>query len=126
MRAGRRCCALVTVLAILLSAPLGAPRGCITCPPGCPMHAGKSGQGGKLGCHHGASRGPADGVCVRSTCGHEALTESPVTLRAVLAGPPAIVQLLAAEPVSSPAVRPPSLDAPEPPTDPPRAVLGSL
>src|SRR5262245_5508570 len=120
----RRLCALVVVLALLTGVPMNAPRGCVQCPPGCPMHERQGAgdiHGGrhKPGCHRAPST-PSGTVCVRSACGHDAVTESPVTLWAVLTVParlpiaPVSAALVPANVVLS------SVAAPQPPTAPPR------
>ena len=71
MALGRRACALVAVLALLvgtLAPGAGSSAGCGACPPGCPMHARRIGCHAtrqQPSCHHAA---PAAGL--RSACGH--------------------------------------------------------
>jgi hypothetical protein len=71
MALGRRACALVAVLALLvgtLAPGAGSSAGCGACPPGCPMHARRIGCHAarqQPSCHHGA---PAAGL--RTACGH--------------------------------------------------------
>ena len=118
MHRRRHVSALVIVLSMLAAIPLRAPRGCIECPPGCPMHT----RGGerRLGCHRS---GPVatDERCLRSACGHdsartdgapEAIVRPPARIEA--AG--RTIALAVAEPVAD------SRPRPEPPTEPPRAV----
>ena len=77
----------------------------------------------KIGCHRAPAPPRAD-VCVRSACGRDAETVSPVALFGILGGttvapaPPPVLRL-AAHPV-----RLASRFAPEPPTEPPRTVRG--
>ena len=126
MRKRRRLCALVVVLALLASLPTSPPRGCVQCPPGCPMHARQAGGGGgrhKPGCHRTPVT-PSSAVCLRSACGHDALTESPAALRAVLARPARVPITLASAPLAPAVESLSSGAAPEPPTDPPRIVCG--
>lgn len=127
MQIHRRLCALV-VLALVAGVPPNTPRGCVQCPPGCPMHARRAdGDGGgdrhKPGCHR-APVTPSGTVCVRSGCGHDAITESPVALRTVLAERASVPITLASVPLAPAVESPSSLAAPEPPTHPPRRVYG--
>jgi hypothetical protein len=124
MPPGRRSCALVVVLALLTAGPLAAPRGCVDCPPGCPMHARRADGPEKrphLGCHRG--RVPASGeACLRSACGHDASSRTEAAIHAVLRGPVHVQRLFAASRVAPEDVRLASSSPPEPPTDPPRAL----
>lgn len=119
----RRACALVAVLALIVSAlePAGTTSaGCGACPPGCPMHARGLGchQKRQMSCHHAA---PATGI--RSACGHARETASSGTaaFRGVLpAGMdvrPRLSAGMSLRPLPLLAARP----QPEPPTGPPRS-----
>lgn len=126
MRSRRRTCALVVVLVLLASIPQSTPRGCAVCPPDCPMHlrhAEAAPGARKPGCHR-APATPDGVVCVRSACGHDAVTESPLVLRAVLDDTGVTLQVAAGARPGSPDRRHPGRTAPEPPTDPPRIVRG--
>jgi hypothetical protein len=125
---GRRLCALVIVLALGLSGPLSAPRTCVSCPAGCPMHReAEAAQGEhatarrKPSCHRAPT--PAGEVCLRSVCGAGATLET-FSLVGMLArrerGPERIVVAVALAPSVR---RAPSGPILEPPTEPPRALL---
>ena len=111
--------------ALLAAGPLGVPKRCSECPPGCPMHAQHASDAPKRrqpGCHRSADRPPAGTVCLRSVCGHEATTDSTATILALLAP-----RVEASSPVVGPRLATvptivASLDAPEPPLQPPRAL----
>lgn len=114
------------MLALLASISPSFPRGCVECPPGCPMHARRADEAPgarKLGCHR-APVTPSDTVCLRSACGHDAVTDAPVTLGVTLEEqrmlPPALAQLCGAPAAG----HRPTRGAAEPPTDPPRVVRG--
>jgi hypothetical protein len=124
----RRLCALVVVIALLATIPVGAPRGCVECPPGCPMHAraeadDHGARKRQPGCHR-APAPPSGAVCLRSACGRDALTASSLLPDAVLGAtaershPVAELRLVTPEP------RLASRPAPEPALEPPRSVLG--
>src|SRR5262245_7814234 len=118
MHRRRHVSALVIVLSMLAAIPLRAPRGCIECPPGCPMHT--RGSEHRLGCHRRGAA-PAGELCLRSACGHdsaradgvpEAVVHPPAGLETIVR----TAALAAAEPLAD------SRPQPEPPTEPPRAV----
>jgi hypothetical protein len=124
---GRRLCALVVVLALGLSGPLSAPRTCVSCPVGCPMHrepeAAQSEHAArrKPSCHRAPT--PAGEVCLRSVCGAGATLET-FSLVGMIArrdrGPERLVLAVALAPSVR---RAPSGPTIEPPTEPPRALL---
>ena len=122
MRLARRTCALVVVLALVLSGPLSAPRGCVECPPGCPMHARVAdGKAPRLGCHH-RSMPPAGVVCLRSACGHDATSEAQTGVPGVLADEARVSVVLAPSAMPGAPLLIASCAAPEPPTEPPRTL----
>src|SRR5262245_36972367 len=126
---GRRLCALVIVLALGLSGPLSAPRTCVSCPVGCPMHREvETGQGEhaatrrKPSCHRAPT--PAGEVCLRSVCGAGATLESFSLVGTLVRrerGPERLVLAVALAPSVHCA---PSGPTREPPTEPPRAFPG--
>jgi hypothetical protein len=118
MHRRRHVSALVIVLSMLAAIPLRAPRGCIECPPGCPMH--NRGGEHRLGCH-GRGAVPAGERCIRSACGHDTARsdgapEAVVRPTARIETTVRAAALAVAEPVAD------SRPLPEPPTEPPRAV----
>jgi hypothetical protein len=118
MHRHRHVSALVIVLAMLAAIPLRAPRGCIECPPGCPMHSRGGDQ--RLGCHRRGAAPPGE-RCLRSACGHDSARadgapEAIVRPPARVATTVRTAALAAVEPVAD------SRPDPEPPTEPPRAV----
>jgi hypothetical protein len=123
MRFAGRACALGVVLALLVALPLGAPQGCADCPPGCPMHAQRDGATARLGCHRSPPP-PTGETCLRSACGHDVLARAEVVVPAVLPGPARVLPVTSARAPRVDAPRLVSRFAPEPPTDPPRAVRG--
>ncbi|HJQ85204.1 MAG TPA: hypothetical protein VKA21_14060 [Candidatus Binatia bacterium] len=119
----RRAAALIVLLALLGSVPKAAPRGCVDCPPGCPMHARRDGapEARRLGCHRTR---PVEGtVCLRSACGHDALAESPAGPPAIFAARTVVPRIPVSERVLERVPSIASLAAPEPPTEPPRTFL---
>src|SRR5262245_2528492 len=118
MHRRRHVSALVIVLSLLAAIPLRAPRGCIECPPGCPMHT-RQGEH-RLGCHRRGAA-PSGERCLRSACGHDS-ARADVAPEAVVRPSAAIettirtAAVAIAEPVAD------SRPRPEPPTEPPRAV----
>jgi hypothetical protein len=123
----RRSCALALVLAMSVTLPLGAPRGCVDCPPGCPMHAradvGAERPAQRLGCHRGRPVTTGE-VCLRSACGHDVISRSETALQAILHRPARVRVAVSARAITPGHLRLVSSAAPEPPTDPPRAVRG--
>lgn len=129
MRASGRLVASLLTVAMLLAGPLGVPRSCSECPPGCPMHAEDAPRAPEQakkqpGCHRTTEPLPAGTVCLRSSCGHDVTTESAFATLALLTAP-------ARMPFPAPGLRLPappavvaSLDAPEPPSRPPRSARG--
>jgi len=91
LRSGaRRACTLVVVLALLVAPILpGAvsERGCMSCRPGCPMHAKR------LGCHHARDmhchRGGSGTNGIRSACSQapDPATPAPAAVRGVMPEP---------------------------------------
>jgi hypothetical protein len=114
MEALRRLVASLVTATLLLAGPLGIPRSCVECPPGCPMHAqiGAHGSAKKPGCHRMTAPSPAGTTCLRGTCGHEVTTESGLTVLALLASP-----MQVSAPAPGPRIAPPPL---EPRLRPPR------
>jgi len=122
MAVGRRACALVAVLALLvgtLAPGAGSGASCGACPPGCPMHARRIGCHAtrqQPSCHHAA---PAAGL--RSACGHrEQVASSGVTgyrgiVPARLDVRPQLVARVAAGSAARFARRPPPAPTPGPP-----------
>jgi hypothetical protein len=125
---GRRLCAFVIVLALGLSGPLSAPRTCVSCPVGCPMHrdaeAGQSDHAAtrrKPSCHRTPT--PAGEVCLRSVCGAGATLETSALVGLVAGRERGPERLVLAVTVAPAARRAPSGPVLEPPTEPPRALL---
>jgi hypothetical protein len=119
----RRLVASLLAATLLLAGPLAVPKGCVECPPGCPMHAHDAdGAPAKKqpGCHRTPAP-PTDTVCLRSACGHDVTLESGLALLALLGRPTEMASPAPGGPVSTPPVIVASLDAPEPPLQPPRA-----
>jgi hypothetical protein len=77
----------------------------------------------RLACHRGPVQ-PADTVCLRAVCGHDATAESPGVALAVLRVPARLALALASAPVRALDFRIALLSPPEPPTHPPRSVRG--
>ncbi len=75
----------------------------------------------KPGCHR-APAAPSNVVCLRSACGHDALTETPVALKAMLAEQGGILVASAGVRLRGDDPRRPTRTAPQPPTEPPRVV----
>jgi len=121
----RRVCALVVVFALLVGVTLGASPGarpCGQCPPGCPMHARKVGchEVGRLSRQRSAPR-----AGFRSACPHQSDTATPAPgVRGLLPQHVVAVPAFASEPVSLAPFIGRLGPFPEPPTDPPRALVG--
>ena len=123
MRALRRVMASLLAVALLAAGPLGVSKECAECPPGCPMHAQQASQESKRkqpGCHRSAERPPAGTVCLRSVCGHDASSDSAAAMLALLARPLEVSSPAPGPRLATPPLIVASLDAPEPPLQPPR------
>jgi len=120
----RRVCALVVLLALLVGVTLGASPGarpCGQCPPGCPMHARK------LGCHQVGSfsrHRSAPKAGLRSACPHEPTATPARGVRGVLPEHLVAVPASASEPLSLARFIGRLGPFPEPPTHPPKALVG--
>jgi hypothetical protein len=118
----RRLCALMVVVALCAAMPTGAPRGCVTCAPHCPMHA-RDGHGHRdakhLGCHRADV--PLGVVCLRGTCGHEAVVGRTAPLLAVLVAPVPVADPPQVRAFAPRVILAASTPLAEPPTHPPRA-----
>jgi hypothetical protein len=128
MRAVHRVVASLVTLAMVAAGPLAVPRTCSECPPGCPMHARdagarKDGAARQPGCHRAAEPLPPDTVCLRSACGHDAALESGAAVPALPPREAARFVPAAGVRLAAAPARARSLDAPEPPTRPPRPAL---
>ena len=118
----RRLLASLLTATILLAGPLAVPKGCVDCPPGCPMHAHDADDAParkQPGCHRTPAP-PSDTVCLRSACGHDVTLEPAVALLALLMRPTGLGSPMAGPRMPFPPLSVASLDAPEPPLHPPR------
>jgi len=125
MWARRRLIASLLAATLMVAGPFGGPRRCSECPSDCPMHAKEADHGrakGQPGCHRTPQPVPPGAVCLRSDCGHDVTTES-VTLLSVLAPPVRVSSPVPGPRVAMPALAFASVDAPEPPHEPPRPTL---
>jgi hypothetical protein len=123
MQALRRVTASLLAVALLAAGPLGVSKECAECPPGCPMHAQQASHDSgrkQPGCHRSAERPPAGTVCLRSVCGHQAAPDSAAALLALLARPLEVSAPAPGPRLATPPLIVASLDAPEPPQEPPR------
>jgi hypothetical protein len=126
MWALRRMMAALLVAALVLAGPLGGPRSCSECPSDCPMHVKETGHGpakGQPGCHRTPQPVPPGAVCLRADCGHDLKTES-VLLLSLLPEPVRVSSPVPGPRIAMPAVAFASVDAPQPPHEPPRPVVG--
>lgn len=116
---GRRACALVAVLAVLVGAIVPAAStigGCTACAPGCPMHARR------LGCHRAPEKScHRAGPGVRSVCTHGYDATPAASLRGVVPASVEIAPAVAVRPVARPVIVVAGRPLPEPPTGPPRS-----
>lgn len=118
----QRLCAVVGVLALLAGGLTGPPIAarCRQCRPGCPMHAGH------LECHHathGTAQGPGQ-AGIRCACGHGAESVVPAFgIRAILTGRSEAPRVMTGSSLTSHVWTAPTRLLPEPPTDPPRAIV---
>ena len=121
--AARRACSLVVMLA-LLAAPLvpgAAPeRGCISCRPGCPMHAKRLGchHAKDMHCHHG---GAANGIRNACDLAPDPATPASPGMRGVMPERARVALALTARLAAPPARVLITQHTPEPATDPPKA-----
>ena len=123
MRAVHRVVASLLAAALLLAGPLAVPKGCVECPPGCPMHAHDAAGAParkQPGCHRTPAP-PTDTVCLRSACGHDVTIESAAALLALLTRPMEMISPTPGPRAATPPLLVASLDAPEPLLRPPRA-----
>jgi hypothetical protein len=121
--AAHRAGSVLVALALLVAAAGPGPRidtGCVSCAPGCPMHAPR------VGCHHSKEaschRG-ARATGVRSACRHAEAATTPGTsgLRAVMPAHVASHAVPAVRRTDRPVQILVTQHLPEPPTEPPRA-----
>jgi hypothetical protein len=123
MRALRRVTASLVAALLLLAGPPGVAKRCAECPPDCPMHARPAGNGPaqkQPGCHRAGAPAPAAGVCLRSTCGHDATSESASAGVTLPAHRPEMIAPAPRPRLQAPRLAVASLAAPEPPLQPPR------
>lgn len=121
----RRSCALVTVLALLLSVAPAPRRHCGECPADCPMHAvraeGPSDDAAPhVGCHRTPGV-PTGALSLRAWCGGGAPAEAGAFPPAVLAPVRTATPVVAGARVAAPPASFATLPAPEPPVEPPRS-----
>ena len=120
----RRIMASLLVAALLAAGPLGISRQCAECPPDCPMHTQQASHDStrkQPGCHRSADRPPAGTVCLRSVCGHNVASDAAAGPLALLVRPLHVSSPARGPRLSTPPFVVASLDAPEPPLQPPRA-----
>jgi len=126
MALGRRACALVAVLALLVGTLAPGARssaGCGACPPGCPMHARRIGCHAtrqQPSCHHAA---PAAGL--RTACGHreQAASSGVTAYRGIVPARVDVHPRLIVQVALGSAARATRRPPPAPTTGPPRSSL---
>ena len=122
-RAAHRAASALLAVALLVAGVAPGPGSrpaCVSCAPGCPMHARK------IGCHHAREAGCHRGtppLGVRSVCRHPDAADAPATsaLRAVMPARSVAEPVAGARDARAPVRVLASQHVVEPPTDPPRA-----